>query len=112
MNKKYLILTSLSLLFLYGCIDKRNKENHVITWDAGNGLYIEQYIVYQGGVYAGELRSYWLTDSIGFDKYLFVIEDKETIKYETIGNNLIIQKISRRTKNKGEVLYEYIRDLN
>jgi len=104
-------LTVLFLILAFtGCTNakKKKKENHISTWEIENKYYIEQFYTYQGSVFAGDVRSFWLTDSLSLNDFLFSIQDKESLNYKFSGNRLIFQKTSRRSDNKGEVLDELV----
>ena len=91
------IVSILSLIFLFSCTSKYSKENHKSTNNFNDSLFIEKYLVYNGGVFASNSYTYYLTDSLNFRAYLYTItEDSDGIKLNIHHNILYVYKVTPR----------------
>ncbi len=81
---------SVLLLFLFfgSCIENKKKEFlSSFPLDTLN-LTVETYKAYGGGVYGGDLDSYYLTDSVNFRKYIGLADDHEYYSFKITGNKI------------------------
>mgnify|MGYP006311401063 CR=1 FL=1 len=92
-NSIVLIIIILSLS--YSCINDREKINYVGTHEICNGIYIEIHTPYSGGVFDGDTRSVYITDSTNFQIFLGSYEDYETFSYNCKDEKIICIKKSR-----------------
>ena len=71
-------------------VDKYAKNDLLGVKKIEEGLYWETYCVYRGGVYAGNIYTRYLTDSISFRLYLGLFDDHEQISVVPIGNHTVL----------------------
>ena len=78
---KYFKTYFLCTLAIISCNTKYSKKNHIGTSKIANSIYLEVYSTYEGGVFAGNSYSYYLTDSVNFRELVIAVNnDDETIK--------------------------------
>ncbi len=84
------------LMFLVSsCTSKYSKDNYQSTHKLNDSLFIERYMVYNGGVFASNSNSYYLTDSMSFRSYLYTItEDSDGLDVELRDSILYVYKIT------------------
>ena len=83
------------VLFLMSCDTPTtinySKDNHSLTIVVGDELYMEIYTVYSGGVFASDVITFYLTDSISFRKYVGTKGyDDQGVTPKLIDNNNVI----------------------
>ena len=96
----------LALLFI-SCSEQINysKDNHFSTYEIGNKLYREVYMLYYGGVFANDVYSVYITDSTSYRKYVSTSKnDQQRIITELIDNNVIVIKVENNLFNKDDTL--------
>ena len=67
---KIKVILHLAILALISCVNYKDKSSIDDVSAIGNNLYLERYEVYGGGVFSGDVLSYYVTDSINFRKYI------------------------------------------
>ena len=87
-NTLLFILTSIILI---SCNPARKyaKDTPVGSKKIKEGLYRETYCTHGGGVYASNVYSCYLTDSISFRKYLGTEDDYELIYISPLNDSII-----------------------
>lgn len=88
------------------CHNKRSRERHFVTRDLENGLYLEVYYTYQGGVFAGDSYGYHLTDSTNFRIYIYEIidGDHDRLHSEVMGDYALFYNEEPRKKTLVKVV--------
>ena len=84
-------------IFLCSCNYLRNSKLHYRSTRhiCNDSLYVEQFLVFNGGVYGGSTISDFLTDSVNFRIYVGTyIDDIENISFECRQDSICIDKIS------------------
>ncbi len=71
---------------------KYKKLNHISTTKLDCGLYIECYEPFKGGVYAGDITSYYLTDSLQLDTFVGWHDDHDFLIFECNDKNVIAKR--------------------
>ena len=86
------IIFPLFFLFLPSCNESINysKDNHITTMEFAKGIYKETYRIYSGGVYGGDVRAAYLTDSVTFRKYLGKYFDHEQIRVTMLNDEIVM----------------------
>ncbi len=112
MKIKYLIWSFFIALCLWQGIScaftKYKKINHQYTDKIEYGLFIECYKPYEGGVFGGDLRSYYLTDSLEFNTFIDSEDDNEYLSFECFGNNLVVKKYQSKGYISNDTLPQLI----
>jgi len=72
------------------------------------GLYRESYRVYAGGVYGGDVYTYYLTDSVSFRKYVGkkLYDDQRIYCEEVDEDTYIVYKVEARIFSDKEKIVE------
>ncbi|MCL2132252.1 MAG: hypothetical protein FWH36_07370 [Lentimicrobiaceae bacterium] len=103
-------------LFFISCSEQidYSKNNHFSTYEIGDKLYREVYMLYYGGVFANDVYSVYITDSTSFRKYVSTSKnDQQRIITELIGdNNVIVIKVENNLFNKEDTLETKIYDIS
>lgn len=77
------------------CYSKYSKDNYQSTRKLNDSLFVERYMVYNGGVFASNSNSYYLTDSLNFRVYLYTItEDRDRLYLDLQDDILWIYKVT------------------
>lgn len=85
------VLFILVFFIVTGCSNKYSKNDHFSTFVIENGLYREMFCITNGGVFANDTYSYYITDSVNFRKYIgTVYYDDERIHCEKISVDTIL----------------------
>lgn len=90
----------------------RSKNNYIGTGNLGNGFYNEVYKPFIGGVHAGDITSWYVTDSINFRVYVGSHEDKEYLRVQILSNKISVKKYSLRSADKGAVIESQLLDID
>jgi len=98
-----LIMVSL-LLFSCSVQPDYSKDNYWLTRkidnNLDNNLYCEVYLVYQGGVWGGDVCTVYLTDSTSFRMYLGKELDHQQIRASLIDSeNVLVYKVNIEGRN-------------
>lgn len=88
--KKVIILSSILLLFLSACTDKKSKDNYIRSFRLCNNFIVEKYNVYSGGVYGGGIYSNYLTDSTNFEIFIGTYDDNCYYDYLCYKNKILV----------------------
>jgi hypothetical protein len=92
-SKIFIVTIILFLVFLVYFLFRDNtysKDEPMSSKEiAKSGIYREVYRVYGGGVYGGDVRTVYLTDSLTFRKYVGKMFDHEQIVMKCINRNQI-----------------------
>ncbi len=105
-----ILIVSMLILLLFSCTNKQSKVNYNGTKTLGNNFYVEFYEPYKGGagVFAGSLRSAYITDSMKLNYFLGVLEDDEGFEFYNDSSKIIVKKyISVRYSFKETPRKEY-----
>ena len=79
------------LLTLFSCYDETDKSRYDTTTEVCDGsLFVETYIVYDGGVYGGQTYADYLTDSTNFNVFIGTYDDDEILSYKCQGDSIYI----------------------
>ena len=85
------------ILFFVSCSEQidYSKDDHFSTHKIKKGLYLEFYIVYAGGVYAGDVYTVYLTDSASFRKYVVTkpYDDQRVYSEEIDTDTYVVYKV-------------------
>jgi hypothetical protein len=95
----------LIIIIIYLCSGNINYSKNELsgTRKIENGLYLEIYRVYGGGVYGGDVRTVYLTDSTNFRRYIGKQFDDELVRCSMIDNDMVlIYKLDWHTENSLE----------
>jgi hypothetical protein len=75
---------------MISCINHYSKENHTGTKKITDGLFLEVYQTSEGGVFASDTFSKYLTDSVSFRKYIGYQLDDERIQVSMLDSNFVL----------------------
>lgn len=91
---KYYRLIIMMCLFT-SCYSNYSKDNYKSTRKLNDSLFVERYMVYNGGVFASNSNSYYLTDSLNFRVYLYTItEDRDRLYLDLQDDILWVYKVT------------------
>lgn len=101
-------------IVILSCDNHKNKVNHTSTKSICNNLYVERYLPYIGGVFDGNTRSCYVTDSVNFRKFIGTYDDKERFRFSFDQDTIYAHKITYRNWANGDTIeiYKYsLKDL-
>lgn len=107
MKKLLLYIFIASSFIACKSVDKYDKNDLRGVRKIEEGLYMEIYRIYSGGVYGGDIHSCYLTDSISFRMYLGFYDDHEQINAFPINDSIIFVRKYDRNTNKTLEKTEY-----
>jgi hypothetical protein len=75
---------------MVSCLNHHSKDNHSSSRRITDNLFLEVYQTSQGGVFASDTFSKYLTDSVSFRKYIGYQCDNERIQVSILDSNLVL----------------------
>ncbi len=86
---------------LYSC-DSADDWEHIGTRQISNHKVFVEMFVKRGGVYAGNVENYFVTDSSTYRFSVGICDDKQYFTMKVDGSELIVEKHTRRNLKNGE----------
>ena len=101
---KRIVTVFITCLTCFSCVNHYSKDKPETSVEVSKNLYLEMYCTSQGGVFASDTFSKYLTDSVSFRKYVGYELDDEVIKASILNSNLVfIYKIDFHTTDTLEM---------